>query len=167
MPSFSKPSTATSESSPVRPEQAAFRELDALVRNLGDQLAGYRRRALAAELRARELEGAADVARSQVGMAQERAERTGDELAAMSQMLSGERLANARLQGIVEDLTKTVTDIKARSAKGTGVPSANEQAVIAENEELRRRIDQASARTRELNERLRFLRQQLATVPEK
>jgi len=40
----------------VRPETIAFSELDTLVRNLSDQLAGYRRRALSAESRTRELE---------------------------------------------------------------------------------------------------------------
>jgi hypothetical protein len=41
----------------VRPETVAFRELEALVRHLGDELAGFRRRALVAEARLRELEG--------------------------------------------------------------------------------------------------------------
>jgi hypothetical protein len=40
----------------VRPDVAAFRELELLVRHLSDQLAGYRRRALGAEARVRELE---------------------------------------------------------------------------------------------------------------
>lgn len=38
------------------PDQAAFRELDGLVRNLGDELASMRRRALLAEARLKELE---------------------------------------------------------------------------------------------------------------
>ncbi|MBA3672100.1 MAG: hypothetical protein H0W68_08785 [Gemmatimonadaceae bacterium] len=41
----------------VRPELVAFHELEALVRHLGDELAGFRRRALLAEGRLRELEG--------------------------------------------------------------------------------------------------------------
>jgi hypothetical protein len=41
-----------------RPEIAAFRELEQLVRHLGDELAGFRRRALVAEARVRELETA-------------------------------------------------------------------------------------------------------------
>jgi hypothetical protein len=40
----------------VRPDEAAFHELQFLVRNLVDELAGFRRRALAAESRLRELE---------------------------------------------------------------------------------------------------------------
>ena len=39
-----------------RPEALAFRELEQLVRHLGDELAGFRRRALVAENRVRELE---------------------------------------------------------------------------------------------------------------
>ena len=39
-----------------RPEALAFRELEQLVRHLGDELAGFRRRALLAEARVRELE---------------------------------------------------------------------------------------------------------------
>jgi hypothetical protein len=41
----------------VRPEITAFRELEMLVHHLGDELAGFRRRALLAEARVRELEG--------------------------------------------------------------------------------------------------------------
>ncbi len=40
-----------------RPEVTAFHELETLVRHLGDELAGFRRRALLAEARVRELEG--------------------------------------------------------------------------------------------------------------
>jgi cell shape-determining protein MreC len=50
----------------VRPEVIAFRELDTLVRRLADELAGFRRRALVAEARVRELEDqAAQPARQQ------------------------------------------------------------------------------------------------------
>lgn len=41
----------------VQPEIVAFRELEQLVRHLGDELAGFRRRALLAEGRLRDLEG--------------------------------------------------------------------------------------------------------------
>lgn len=43
----------------MRPDEAAFHELQFLVRNLVDELAGFRRRALAAESRLRELEAQA------------------------------------------------------------------------------------------------------------
>jgi|SRR5215210_841167 len=39
-----------------RPEVLAFRDLEQLVRHLGDELAGFRRRALLAEARVKELE---------------------------------------------------------------------------------------------------------------
>ena len=45
-----------SDSAP--PESAAFRELELLVRNLGEELAGFRRRALAAESRLKAIEAA-------------------------------------------------------------------------------------------------------------
>jgi hypothetical protein len=45
-------------SEPEQPETAAFRQLDQLVRSLGEELAGFRRRALAAESRVRVLETA-------------------------------------------------------------------------------------------------------------
>jgi len=45
-------------SAPELPETAAFRQLDQLVRHLGEELAGFRRRALAAEARVRVLETA-------------------------------------------------------------------------------------------------------------
>lgn len=41
----------------VRPEVAAFQELEPLVRHLGDELARFRHRALVAEARVRELDG--------------------------------------------------------------------------------------------------------------
>lgn len=44
----------------ARTDVEAFRELENLVRSLGEQLASYRRRALAAEERLREIDSAAD-----------------------------------------------------------------------------------------------------------
>ena len=44
----------------ARPDIEAFRELEALVRDLGEQLASYRERALAAEARLRDFDSAAD-----------------------------------------------------------------------------------------------------------
>ena len=42
----------------VRPERAAFAELEQLVKHLGDELASFRRRALQAEARLKTLESA-------------------------------------------------------------------------------------------------------------
>jgi predicted nucleic acid-binding Zn-ribbon protein len=43
----------------LRPELAAFRELETLVRHLGEELAGFRKRALQAETRVKQFEAAA------------------------------------------------------------------------------------------------------------
>lgn len=43
----------------ARPEEAAFKELESLVRHLGDELSGFRRRALQAEARLKEIDTAA------------------------------------------------------------------------------------------------------------
>jgi hypothetical protein len=45
-------------SEPERPDRAAFRELQAVVRNLIDELAGFRQRALAAEAKVKGFESA-------------------------------------------------------------------------------------------------------------
>jgi predicted nucleic acid-binding Zn-ribbon protein len=47
----------------ARPEVAAFRELEGLVRALTEEMASFRRRALSAESRLRELEESAGAAR--------------------------------------------------------------------------------------------------------
>jgi hypothetical protein len=44
----------------ARPDVEAFRELETLVRDLGEQLASYRRRALAAEDRLRHIDSTSD-----------------------------------------------------------------------------------------------------------
>ena len=44
----------------ARPDIEAFRELETLVRDLGEQLASYRERALAAEARLRDFDSVAD-----------------------------------------------------------------------------------------------------------
>jgi hypothetical protein len=45
-------------SEPERPDAAAFRELQSVVRNLVDELAGFRKRALAAEAKLKGVESA-------------------------------------------------------------------------------------------------------------
>jgi len=91
-----------------RPEALAFRELEQLVRHLGDELAGFRRRALVAEARVRELE----VEGSQPGVREQR--ELGDQL------------------------TKLEHD----------------------NAVLRGRLESATARTKAILDRVRFIRQQ-------
>jgi len=43
----------------ARPEKAAFKELESLVRHLGEELTGFRKRALQAEARLKEVDTAA------------------------------------------------------------------------------------------------------------
>jgi hypothetical protein len=92
----------------VRPEVLAFGELETLVRHLGDELAGFRRRALAAEARLRELE-----------------ERDG------------------RPSGPAR------RELEKRNAE-----------LEQENEALRGRLETATTRTRQVLDRVRFIRQQ-------
>lgn len=90
-----------------------FRDLELLVRHLGEELAGFRRRALTAEARVKSLEEAA-AARA-----------------------------------------------AAREARAEE-PHPRVEELERENAELRRRLEGATARTRRMLERVRFLRQQHA-----
>ena len=91
-----------------RPELATFRDLEQLVRHLGDELAGFRRRALVAESRLRELE----------------TEETPPD--------SGQQ----------REMSGHVTELE------------------HENAVLRGRLESATERTRQMLERVRFIRQQ-------
>lgn len=72
----------------VRPEITAFRELATLVHRLADELAGFRRRALVAEARVRELEEqAAQPARQQQRQLSERVTELERENAALKSRL--------------------------------------------------------------------------------
>lgn len=86
-----------------RPEEAAFRELEKLVRHLGGELAAFRKRALSAEARVKAIDASAS-----------------------SGKVSPERLAKLE----------------------------------RENAELKKRLEAARTRTRQVLERVRFLRQQ-------
>ena len=91
-----------------RPEIVAFRDLEQLVRHLGDELAGFRRRALLAESRLRELE--------------------------------------------TEERAPDVTQQRALDERVTELEH--------ENAVLRARLESATERTRQMLERVRFIRQQ-------
>ena len=90
-------------SSSERPDETAFVELRQLVRHLGDELAGFRRRALQAEARVKAIDSAGGTSR----MTPERMEK-----------------------------------------------------LERENAELRKRLEAARSRTRQVLDRVRFLRQQ-------
>ncbi len=146
----------------MRPESAAFRELDALVRNLGDQLAGFRRRALAAEARSRELEqilagmtGKLDEVRQQVEDTQHSRDGALIQARALEAQLSVARAEVQRVQSALADV----------SAKAT--PEAMDQALSHENERLRAHLQEAREKAMQLTERVRFLRQQVGQGAER
>lgn len=125
----------------MRPDAAAFRELDTLVRNLTDQLAGYRRRALAAEARARDLE-------QQV-------------------VVAAEQLAALRARGEAARAEGRPGAVVLAEAGARGTPEGGERELSLENARLRSRLSEARERTTQLGERLRFLRQQVASGGER
>ncbi len=141
----------------MRSDSSAFRELDTLVRNLSDQLAGYRRRALSAEARARELEqilagmnGKLDEVRQQVEDLQ------GGRDAAVLDMRSLQgQLATAR-----QELQRTQAALNEALSRAT--PEAQDQALAEENQRLRQRLGEAREKAGQLTERMRFLRQQVS-----
>ena len=149
-------STRTSVSVHVRPDTAAFRELDTLVRNLSDQLAGYRRRALAAESRTRELEQL--VAERDGTLIEVRADgQRSNQVRALLEAKIREVEAKADLAG--------AEIVRVRSAFAAAAEAATPQAVDSElareNERLRARLAAAGEKTAQLGERIRFLRQQI------
>ena len=147
----------------VRPEVAAFQELDTLVRKLTDQLAGYRRRAMSSEVRARELEAqlnATHVAltdtRSELSAASESREHA---LAAAREATAAAKLARAALSELEQTAAANGASSDAHPAGDLAGVSVGDLA--AENARLRARLVDARERTAQLAERVRFLRQQL------
>lgn len=141
----------------MRSDSSAFRELDTLVRNLSDQLAGYRRRALSAEARARELEqilagmsGKLDEVRQQVEDLQ-----GGRDAAVMETRTLQAQLASAR-----QELQRAQTALAEALSRAT--PEAQDQALAEENQLLRQRLGEAREKAGQLTERMRFLRQQVS-----
>ena len=114
-----------------RPDVVAFRELERHVRQLGDELAFFRRRALESERRAREL-----------GEALQSATRP----AADADVPDGGPLTP---EARADRLERENAELRAENARLT-----------AESADARARLAEASERTRQLVERVRFLRQQ-------
>ena len=127
----------------MRPETAAFRELESLVRNLTEQLAGYRKRALSAEVKCRELQNEVQERRA-----------AQDRMAAMySEAEKARKEVEQRLAALpapfeLPDDEEAVDDPRVRQ-------------LLRENRELQGRLEQARERTTQVVERVRFLRQQL------
>ncbi len=150
-------------SDPARPDSAgrlALLELETVVRHVTEQLAGYRRRALSAEAQARDMEvataRAADLTRS--------AETARTRIAALEQALAeAERSTSAA----VEASTVALAKASALEAARVDSPSLADAALIAENSALRERLVEAAERTRQISERVRFLRQQIGNGGEK
>ncbi len=139
----------------MRPEAAAFRELDTLVRNLSDQLAGFRRRALAAEARSRELE---QILAGMNGKLDEVRQQVEDTQASRDAALVQARTLEAQLLTARGEVQRVQAAFAEVSAKAT--PEARDQELLRENERLRSRLDEARDKTTQLTERVRFLRQQ-------
>lgn len=139
----------------MRPEAAAFRELDTLVRNLSDQLAGFRRRALAAEARSRELE---QILAGMNGKLDEVRQQVEDTQASRDAALVQARTLEAQLLTARGEVQRVQAAFAEVSAKAT--PEARDQELLRENERLRARLDEARDKTTQLTERVRFLRQQ-------
>jgi hypothetical protein len=146
----------------VRPDTIAFRELDTLVRNLSDQLAGYRRRALSAESRTRELE-------------QLVAERDGTLIEVRADGLRSTQ-ARALLEAKVRELEAKAELAKAEvvrvqaafaAAAEAATPQAVDSELARENERLRARLSDAGEKMTQLGERVRFLRQQIGQGAER
>jgi hypothetical protein len=112
----------------VRPDLAAFRELEQLIRALGDEMAAWRRRAHEAE---------ASLKASNARLAREAPEPATDARAAASAGVAGRA---------------------AQSADGSSGQLV--AALQRENQDLRLRLDAARQRTKQLLDRVRFLRQQ-------
>ncbi len=166
----------------MRPDVVAFRELDALVRNLSDQLGGYRRRALSAESRAKDLQHAADAFDAQLGdlrtnVVLANAARDAA-IADATEVVTREIALNDAMQQVVRArdtaesmLTKRrVADaasaaIAAATAPGDASPA--ELLLMQENARLRARLTDARDRTAQMVERVRFLRQQMSTGTER
>jgi glutamate dehydrogenase/leucine dehydrogenase len=146
----------------VRPETVAFRELDTLVRNLTDQLAGYRRRALSGESRTRALE-------------QLVAERDGTLIEVRADGLRSAQ-ARALLEARVRELEARAELARAEvlrvqtafaAAAEAATPQAVENELARENERLRARLLEAGDKMAQLGERVRFLRQQIGQGAER
>lgn len=157
----------------MRPDVAAFRELEALVRNLSEQLAGFRRRALSAETHVRELE---QILAGMNGKLDELREQAEDMQQSRDAAVLEARTMESQLASLRRDLTRaqSATPAVPPAVKGPSPSTSPSQSVARlvavgdesslreENEVLRGRLAEARERTTRLGERVRFLRQQVS-----
>lgn len=144
------------ESVLVRPEAAAFRELDTLVRNLSDQLAGFRRRALAAEARSRELE---QILAGMTGKLDEVRQQVEDIQASRDAAIVQSRTLEGQLVAARAEVQRTQAAFAEVSAKA--LPGALDEELARENDRLKTRLHDAREKATQLTEKVRFLRQQI------
>ncbi len=140
----------------MRPETAAFRELDTLVRNLSDQVAGFRRRALAAEARTRELE---QILAGMTGKLDEVRQQMEDTQASRDAAVVQAKTLEAQLAAARGEVQRVQAAVAELSAKAT--PEARDQELARENERLKARLGEAREKAAQLSEKVRFLRQQI------
>lgn len=168
---------------PARPESAghaALTELASVIRNVTEQLSGFRRRALAAESRVRELEQSAsaldDANRARLSRVAELESAVAEagERAARIEALERELAAARQHQSRVAELERELAEAQRASEVALQVPvvvaaagGTAQTAMEAENAALRERLGEAVERTRVIGERVRFLRQQLGNGVEK
>lgn len=158
-------------SDPAGPESAgrsAFVELEGVIRNVTDQLAVFRRRALSAESQVRELDQVtahaaelakvSETARRRIAEL-EHALAEAEAIAERAQTASAEAEAKVQAAAAVSPVSSA-----GGVAKGEG---AAQSALAAENAMLRERLAEAAERTRQISERVRFLRQQIGNGSEK
>ena len=138
----------------ARPDLIAFHELERHVRHLGDELAFFRRRALESERRAREL-----------GEALQTATRPATPPAAMVALP-----AAPVAQRTVEHQSQAdgaPGDRLGELERENATLRADNERLILEAADARARLAEATERTRQLMERLRFLRQQQEAAGER
>ena len=140
----------------MRPDTAAFRELDILVRNLSDQLAGYRRRALTAESRSRELEQLVAEREGTLIEVRADAQRSNQARALLEFKV---RELEAKFELSKAEVVRVQASFAAAAEAAT--PQAVDSELARENERLRTRLLEAGAKTAQLGERVRFVRQQI------
>lgn len=156
----------------------ALSELESVIRNVTDQLAVFRRRALAAEAQVRDHQGTLQALRE----AMERAQRESAGAAELRRALAEAQREAARVAGLeaalreareaaarVQELEATLAAAERAprpqaTADGMGTPGADGRSaaeLAAENASLRERLQEALERTRVIGDRVRFLRQQI------
>ena len=165
VPVSCRPLNEISVSDPARPESSgrtALLELETVIRHVTEQLSGYRRRALSAEAQVRDLElvtsRAAEMARA--------AELASRRISALEKALADAEAATASAVDAASKAAAAPVAAPATRASSAG-SSRGGDALAAENEALRSRLEEAAERTRQISERVRFLRQQISNGGEK